>query len=144
MTFLLKTPTMNLFKRFFPTVVLPILLTAALVLAGCASMEAHQKESLLSAAGFKVRTPATPQQQAIYQAMPPYKMQRRAVKGQTLYAYADKKQGVIYVGTQTEYNAYKKLSTQQTIAEEQEMTAAMNQEDAMDDWGMWGSYGMWY
>jgi hypothetical protein len=123
---------------------LSLVLATALALTGCAGMEAHQKESNLSAAGFRVRTPTTPKQQAIFKAMKPYKMQRRVVNGKLLYAYADAKQGVIYVGTETEYQAYKKLSAQQQLAEEQQITAVMNQQDAMDDWEGWGPYGMWY
>lgn len=117
-------------------------LAATAVFTGCAAMEAHQKESLLSAAGFKSRTPETDQQKAIVAGMKPYKMQRRTVNGQVLYAYSDPKQNLVYVGTQAEYDAYKKLAVQQNIAEENEM-AAVETDQAMD-WGGWGPWGFWY
>lgn len=133
---------MNTLRKILAPCLL-ILVAASLALSGCAGMEAHQKESLLSAAGFRARMPSTPKQQAIFNSMTPYKMQRRMVHGRMIYAYADPRHSVVYVGTQLEYDAYKALAAQQNIAEEQEMAAAMNQETAMD-WGMWGPMGIWY
>lgn len=112
------------------------------VVSGCASMEAHQKESLLSAAGFRTRVPETDQQKAIVASMKPYKVQRRTVKGQVLYAYYDPKQNLVYVGTQAQYDAYKKLAVQEDMAEENEL-AAVETDQAMD-WGGWGPWGFWY
>lgn len=125
---------------------LPILaistVTVVAGFSGCASMEAHQKESLLSASGFRSRVPETAQQQAIVAGMKPYKMQRRVVKGQVIYAYYDPKQNLVYFGTQTQYDAYKKLAVQQDIAEENELAAAeTTQAMEWDDWGPWGP---WY
>jgi hypothetical protein len=131
------------FAKSLTTVFAVAIAAVSMLLSGCASMEAHQKESLMSAAGFRTRTPTTPKQIAIFQSLKPYKMHRAVVKGQVLYAYADPSKDMIYVGTQKEYNAYKALNLQQNIAEEQEMTASMNEEAAMD-WGDWGPWGFWY
>jgi hypothetical protein len=114
--------------------------TAALNFSGCASMEAHNKESLLSSAGFRTMTPSTPQQQTVYSSMPPYKLQRHDFNGKVVYAYVDKKSGVVYVGGENEYQRYKQLGQQQKIANEELEAAEMNQDTAMG-WGAWGPWG---
>src|SRR4051794_3053592 len=87
--------------------------------AGCASEKAHNKESLLSAAGFRTLTPSTPQQQSVYASMPPNKVQRMEQNGKVTYAYVDKKAGVVYVGGENEYQRYKQLGQQQKLANEE-------------------------
>ncbi|EEF61206.1 hypothetical protein [Pedosphaera parvula] len=116
--------------------------TAALFISGCASEREHNKESLLSAAGFRTLTPTTAQQRAIYDSMPPYKVQRFDQNGKTMYAYADKKAGVVYLGSENEYQRYKQLGLQQSMTNEQMEAAEMNQNAAMS-WGAWGPMGRW-
>src|SRR6476620_10190245 len=53
----------------------------ALFVAGCAEMGSGNTTSLLTAAGFRARTPQTPRQQQIYAALPPYQVERATVKG---------------------------------------------------------------
>jgi hypothetical protein len=133
---------MNL-RRLLPApIVAVVVIVFSAVLGGCASMEAHSKESRLAAAGFKSRVPETANQKAIVAAMKPDKLQRRTVGGKVLYAYYDPKENLAYVGTQAEYDAYKKLAVQQDIAEENEL-AAVETEQATD-WGAWGPWGFWY
>jgi hypothetical protein len=116
-----------------------IMAAAAAGLAGCASMEASNKESLLSAAGFRTRTPSTPAQVALYDRMTPYKVERRVSKGKVLYAFADKKNRVVYIGGEKEYQRYKQLGLQQSIAQNELEAAQINEEAAMGwDWGPWG------
>ena len=133
---------MNLRRLFSASILAAVVVALSAVLGGCASMEAHSKESLLSAAGFKSRVPETANQRAIVAGMKPYKLQRRTVDGKVLYAYYDPKENLAYVGTQTEYDAYKKLAVQQDMAEENEL-AAVETNQAMD-WGAWGPWGFWY
>jgi len=66
---------------------------AALLTGGYAEMGSGNTTSLLSAAGFRVRTPQTPQQQQIYPALPSYQVHRATVKGKTFYVYKDEKAG---------------------------------------------------
>jgi hypothetical protein len=116
-----------------------IMAAVAAGLAGCASMEASNKESLLSAAGFRTRTPSTPAQVALYDRMTPYKVERRVIKGKVLYAFADKKNRVVYIGGEKEYQRYKQLGLQQSIAQNELEAAQINEEAAMGwDWGPWG------
>jgi hypothetical protein len=112
-------------------------------LAGCASLDAPNQKSLLTAAGFRVRTPETAQQRELYTAAPAYKVQRLTVKGKTYYAYKDEKQGVAYVGGEAEYQRYQQLAIQQRIARDQYMAAEMNQQMASNWYGAWGPRMWW-
>lgn len=117
-------------------------ITATLFMSGCASEKEHNTESLLSAAGFRTLTPTTAQQRAIYDSMPANKVQRFEQNGRVMYAYADKKSGVVYLGSENEYQRYKQLGLQQSLSNEQMEAAEMNQNAAMS-WGAWGPYGRW-
>lgn len=118
-------------------------LSAALGFSGCASNRAQRTESMLSAAGFHTLTPSTPQQQACYAALPPNHVERREADGKVLYAYADKKAGLVYVGNEHNYQRFQQLAHQQRIADEQMQAAQMNQQASMN-WSYWGPAGMWW
>jgi hypothetical protein len=128
-----------------PIAAIFILLLAGL--AGCASYDAQNKESLLIAAGFKTRTPSTDKQQAMFSHMTPYKLERRIRNGKVLYAYADKDKNVAYIGGENEYQQYKKLALQQSIAQDQLEAAQINEENSFygPDWGpYWGPWNVWW
>jgi hypothetical protein len=95
-------------------------------LSGCASMGASNTVSLLSAAGFSMKQPENAKQQEIYNKLTPYKMETGMVNGKRLYGYKDEKKGVVYVGEETEYQAYKRLLVQQNIAADNMMAAQMD------------------
>jgi hypothetical protein len=111
---------------------------AALFVAGCAEMEATNTKSLLSAAGFQVRTPQTARQKEIYAALPPYKVERGTVNGKTFYVFKDEKAGTAYVGRELEYQRYRQLAIQQQIAQDYYMAATMNSTWARGWYGAWG------
>jgi hypothetical protein len=107
-------------------------------------MDASNTESLLSAAGFRSRTPSTPKQQALYSQLTPYKLERRTKNGKVLYTYADKQKGIVYIGGETEYQQYKRLALQQSIAQSQ-LEAAQINETASLGWGPdWGPWQVWW
>jgi hypothetical protein len=85
--------------------------------SGCAGTRVQNKESLLSTAGFRTRTPSTPEQVAMFHQMTPYKLERNTVNGKALYTYADKQKGVVYIGGDKAYQRYKELGVQQSIAQ---------------------------
>jgi hypothetical protein len=118
--------------------------SVALFLAGCAGMGSANTESLLTAAGFRARTPQTPKQQQIYAALPPYQVQRATVKGQVFYVYKDEKAGVAYVGREQEYERYQQLAIEQQIAQNQIMAAQMEQQAALDWYGGFGFRRIWW
>ena len=107
--------------------ILALLAGATALLSACASTGASTTEPLLSAAGFRVRTPETAAQKQIYAELPPYKVQRGTHQGKTFYAYKDEKQGVAYVGGEAEYQKYQQLAIQRRIARDQYEAAQMNQ-----------------
>jgi hypothetical protein len=112
---------------------------ATLVVAGCAEMGSGNTTSLLTAAGFRARTPQTPKQQQIYAALPPYQVQHATVPGKgVFYVYKDEKAGIAYVGREAEYQRYKELAVQQQIAQNYYMAAEMDRAAAFGWYGAWG------
>jgi len=135
---------MNRIKSFPISLTILLLIVALAGFEGCASMDATNTESLLSAAGFRSRTPSTPKQQALYAQLTPYKLERREKKGKILYTYADKNKGIVYIGGESEYQQYKRLAVQQSIAQSQ-LEAAQINETASLDWGPdWGPWQIWW
>lgn len=121
-----------------------LLIAAVLTLFACTSLRARNTESLLSAAGFTTMTPRTPQQRECYNDLPAYTIQRREANGKVVYAFADKKKGILYVGGEPEYQKFKQLAVQQKIANDQLQAAQMNQNAALH-WDVWGPpVGMWW
>lgn len=129
--------------KFHKIIAAIVVLAVATGLFGCASLNAPNTERLLSASGFRPRTPSTPKQQQIYANLPDYKMQRTTIKGKIVYGYKDPKQGVVYVGGQKEYQQYQQLGIQQSIAQDNLNAAEMNQQAAMD-FAAWGPWGVWW
>ena len=113
-------------------------------LGGCASVGSTNTESLLSAAGFVVRTPQTDRQKQIYTALPAYKVERATVKDKVFYVYKDEKAGVAYVGHEPEYQRYQQLAIQQQIAQEQYMAAELDRQAALNFYGGFGVTRMWW
>jgi hypothetical protein len=118
---------------------------AALFVAGCAEMGSGNTTSLLSAAGFRARTPETAKQQQLYASLPPYHVERATVKGKgVFYVYKDEKAGIAYVGREQEYQRYQQLAIQQQIAQDQYMAAQMQADAAWGWYGAWGPRAFWW
>ena len=108
---------------------------------GCATVETGNTKSLLSTAGFRVRTPQTADQKELYAALPNNKIERATVKGKVFYVFKDEKAGVAYVGGEPEHRRYQQLCTQQHAAQapEEDMNHPFNQ-----SWNQrWGSRQPW-
>ena len=136
---------MNSQKSLSISVVVAVALTMLAALYGCASYEAQNKETLLSAAGFRTRTPTTPQQQAMFNRMVPYQVERRVRNGKVLYTFADKQKNLVYIGGESEYQRYKQLGLQQQIAQNQLEAAQINEEASLYNWGpYWGPWNPWW
>jgi hypothetical protein len=115
-----------------------LVLTIAIAagLSGCAGTQAQNKESLLIAAGFHVRTPSTGEQWAMYNQMTPYKLERNTPKGKALYTFADKRKGIVYVGGDKAYEHYKQLRMQQSTAQNELEASYSEYLDKIDrEWG---------
>ena len=131
-------------QRASNIVIFLVTIAGAILLAGCAGVGSSNTESLLTAAGFRARTPQTPKQQQIYAALPPYQVQRATVPGKgVFYVYKDEKSGLAYVGREPEYQRYQQLAIQQQIAQNQIAAAEMEQQAALDWYGGFGFRGYW-
>lgn len=138
-----STPAIQPMNTIRRLLLLVLLSATGPFLSGCASMGAAGTEPLLSAAGFRVKTPENAAQREIYAALPPYKLQRGSHQGRVFYAYKDEKQGVAYVGGEAEYQKYQQLAIERRIAREQYEAAQMNQTMAYRWYGAYppGYYG---
>ena len=126
-------------------VILIAMVAGATFLAGCASMGSANTTALLTAAGFRARTPQTPKQQQIYAALPPYQVERAKVPGKgVFYVYKDEKSGLAYVGREQEYQRYQQLAIQQQIAQNYYMAAEMERAAAWQWYGAWGPRAFWW
>src|SRR6187402_1470827 len=101
-------------------------LLSGLLFTGCATTSASTQKSLLSEAGFIVRTPETAKQRELYAAAPAYQLQRAEVKGRVFYAYKDEANGVVYVGDEAAYQRYRELAAERQMAMEQLAAAEMS------------------
>lgn len=109
-------------------------------LSACASA-VQNKEDLLAAAGFTLVPANTPQRQASLTSLPPHKFVHQIRNGKVLFIYADPTIcDCLYVGDQTAYSQYRVNVFEKNLANEQQMTAQMNQDL---DWGAW-SPGWYY
>lgn len=134
----IEKPKLNIILVFAAAV-------AALFASGCAEMGSGNTTSLLTAAGFRARTPQTPKQQQIYAALPPYQVQHATVPGKgVFYVYKDEKAGIAYVGREAEYQRYKELAVQQQIAQNYYMAAEMDRAAAFGWYGAWGPRALWW
>jgi hypothetical protein len=135
---------MTITSRTSNIVIFIATLAGTILLAGCAGIGSANTTSLLTAAGFRARTPQTPKQQQMYAALPPYQVQRATVKGQVFYVYKDEKAGLAYIGREAEYQRYQQLAIQQQIAQNQIMAAEMEQQAALDWYGGFGFRRIWW
>jgi hypothetical protein len=119
------------------------LFLAAIVLslAGCAAalqaQDTEATERMLAGAGFQMKAADTPEKLAHLQALAPGKIVRRERNGEPSYVYADRDVcKCIYAGSELQYQEYRKLARQRTMADE----ATLVTEDSSDprSWGLWG------
>jgi hypothetical protein len=131
-----KTSALNILVLFAVT-------AGTMLLAACASAPTTNTKSFLSAAGFRIRTPETPQQKEIYAALPAYKVERAVVKGKVFYVFKDEKAGVAYVGHEPEYQRYKQLCEQKHTEPSLYMSEDMDRIQSHRFYGEWGAAVVW-
>jgi len=102
--------------------------------SACTS-QVQNKEDMLAAAGFTLVPANTPQRQAALKALPPHKFVHQIRNNSVIFTYSDPTIcDCLYVGNQGAYDRYRQNVFAQNLADEQQMTAQMNQMD----WGPWG------
>ena len=123
----------------------PLAAALCLALAACATPQqrAENRENLLAAAGFTAVPANTPARVASLRALPPNKVVQRTSGNSVRYVYADPLVcACLYVGDQAAYGRYRQEVFQRQLANEQAMTAQMNQMDWDEGpWGFDGGFG---
>ncbi len=97
------------------------------------TQKAQRIEPLLAAAGFKMVTVDSPKKQEIFASLPPLKMHYYVAKdGKPRYWFADPYAcNCVYEGDAKAYQHYQNLRIQQKLVKEEEETAELNQDAAM-------------
>jgi len=111
----------------------------ALLIPACASFQetpaqkAQRLDPVLSAAGFHMVQADSPKKQSIFATLPPLKMTYYVAKdGKPRYWFADPYQcNCVYQGSEKDYQRYQNLRIQQKLVKEEEQTAELNQDAAM-------------
>ncbi len=116
-----------------------VLVAALAPLVGCAS-GVPDKENMLAAAGFAYRPADTPQKIASLRSLPPHKFVHQTRNGKPVWVYADPTIcDCLYAGDESAYDKYRQEVFQKRLADEQQLTASINQDAAINmDWGAWG------
>jgi len=115
-------------------------------IVGCAStsktssQNVQNKESMLTAAGFKTITPGTAAQKQKLTNLPPGQIAMIQKGGKTYYVYPDAPNNRALVGGPKAYQEYKQMRAENKMAAENLAVAEMYQDSAMG-WGAWGGWG---
>ncbi len=116
----------------------------AILAAGCASNNLLDKENAATGAGFKIITPAKPEQLALLQKLPPDKVTPITYGGKVYYILPDLANNRAYVGGPRQYQAYKQFRQRQQMNSENYLappdSVQMVEVNAMN-WGEWGGWG---
>jgi hypothetical protein len=108
------------------------------------AQQTRSKTDLLLAAGFRQISPPTPQLKAHLQAMPQNQVFMASKGPKVFYGYADAAgSGSLYVGNQSQYQAYRQLAAQSRLAAEEREAARIDESMNMG-WDEWGEAGPWY
>ncbi|MGA8193463.1 MAG: hypothetical protein WB902_08840 [Acetobacteraceae bacterium] len=110
-----------------------VLFAVCAAVSACAQVQ--QKEDLLAAAGFTQVPANTPQRQTSLASLPPHKFAQQVRNNVVLHIYADPTIcDCLYVGNQAAYDRYRQEVFAKNLANEQQMTAQINEMN----WGPWG------
>jgi hypothetical protein len=107
-----------------------------MAVSGCAQVQS--KEDMMAAAGFTLVPANTPQRQTTLTHLPPHKFVHQVRNNTILFIYADPTIcDCLYIGNQAAYDRYRANVFQKQIADEQQMTAQINEGNGMN-WEGWG------
>ncbi|HEY7206287.1 MAG TPA: hypothetical protein VIA61_18415 [Methylomirabilota bacterium] len=117
------------------------LLAVALVVTACVSRErryAEANERGLAEAGFQKRVADTPAKMAHLQTLTQRKILVYSMQGRLVYVWADAKRcQCLYVGGESQYQAYARLAEEQRIEQERRTAAEENEAAGLfgETWG---------
>ncbi|MDM0014609.1 hypothetical protein QTH87_19355 [Variovorax sp. J22P168] len=104
--------------------------------AGCATGNRGNDETAV-AAGFKIITPTTADQKALFARLPKNKVTPVQYRGVTYFVMPDSSNGLAYVGNSAQYSVYQEMRLQKRMSNEELQAAQLDQMDQVD-WGAWG------
>lgn len=120
-----------------------IVLLAALMLAGCATIRDKQTtdtEQVLAAAGFYMKLADTPEKMTRLRALTPRKLVPHERDGKVYFVYADPDVcRCLFAGTEQNYQEFQRLGLQKRLADEELMAAQTNLSAPMH-WEAWGGW----
>ena len=152
-----KLLSIRKFTSVIAAVVVSVVALAA-ALTGCATSQ--RTENLLAASGFKVIPAATPEQLQHLKTLPAGKISFVKRNGQVYFVYPDLAHQQLYVGRNSEYDAYQALlvgqqqekvygqiATDNRVASEANLQSqALSVESDptwLGSWGVWGPMTPW-
>jgi hypothetical protein len=106
------------------------LVATVLLVSACqtAQQSVQSKEDLLAAAGFTIKPANTPARLAAMKKLPPHRFVQQANGGNVVWVYADPTIcQCVYFGDQAAWSNYRAMVFAKQLANEQQMTAIMNQ-----------------
>ena len=102
-------------------------IAACIAVSACAA-QVQNKENMLAAAGFTLVPANTPERQTSLAALPPHKFVHQVRNNVVVYTYADPTIcDCLYVGNQAAYDRYRSEVFAKNLANEQQMTAQINE-----------------
>ena len=126
--------------KILPSIIKSICAMALIaMIAGCATGN-PDRDRIAIAAGFKIVTPTTPEQTALYAKLPKDTVTPVKYKGVVYYVIRDAANGMALVGNSAQYSVYQEMRYQQHMNNEDLREAQINEIDNMD-WGAWGGGG---
>ncbi|MGJ7512134.1 hypothetical protein [Variovorax sp. GT1P44] len=124
---------MNKFPSIFRTVCAVALIAVA---AGCATGHPDRDKTAI-AAGFKIVTPTTPEQTALYAKLPKDTVTPVRYKGVIYYVMRDSSNGMALVGNSAQYQVYQQMRYHERMNNEDLREAQIDEMNNVD-WGAWG------
>jgi len=112
--------------------------------AGCATTK--HTEQMLTAAGFKVVVPHTPQQEQQIKTLPADKLTVAKRGGKTYYVFPDPTHNQLYVGSPQQYQTYQQILSDNKISAQNRVDADMAGADGDNDenrWAVWTENSGW-
>ena len=113
-------------------------LVAACQTTGTSQSAVSQKEALLTQAGFKSKTVTTPKQQQQVSQLAVDRVSAVKYQGKVYYVFPTGNKSQILVGTQAQFNAYKKaLQAKQASQAQASQTAQQQQQQMLQGSPVW-------
>ena len=112
-------------------------LIAACQTTGTSQSAVAQKEALLTQAGFKSKTVTTPKQQQQVSQLAVDRVSAVKYQGKVYYVFPTGNKNQILVGTQAQFNAYKKALQAQPASQAQASQTAQQQQQMLQGSPVW-------